>query len=96
VPADGDVGHSPTYADGEPGNEPQGADPAAQADAGAEVDKDAAAAAAEAPPGVGQAVPAEGDVGHSPTDADGEPGNEAQRATESGSETPADMAPGQR
>jgi segregation and condensation protein B len=96
VPADGDVGHSPTYADGEPVNEPQGADPAAQADAGAEVDKDAAAAAAEASPGVGQAVPAEGDVGHSPTDADGEPGNEAQRATESGSETPADMAPGQR
>ena len=100
VPAEGDVGHSPTDADGEPGNEARRA-----TESGSETPADPAGRSADAGegpsvaagnPGVGQAVPAEGDVGHSPTYADGEPGNEARRATESGSETPADPAPGQR
>ena len=47
-------------------------------------------------PGVAQAVPAEGDVGHSPTYADGEPGNEPRPATESASDAPADPVPSQR
>ena len=75
--------------------------PAVQAEAGAQIATDAegspqAATEVEAPLSEGQAAPAEQDVGRSPTHADGASDQQGRRETAPESETPADMAPGQR